>query len=155
MIEIERKFLVNTEEYKALAFKVKLFTQAYFNKNPAKSVRIRIVENEGFITIKGISKNSGRSRFEWEKKIPIGEALKLMNLCEGEVILKNRYFVKYNELIIEVDEFLNNNLGLVVAEVELKTIEQKLVLPTWIGKEITGDNKYYNLNLISNPFNSW
>ena len=68
MIEIERKFLVNTEKYKALAFKVKLFTQAYFNKNPAKSVRIRIVENEGFITIKGISKNSGRSRFEWEKK---------------------------------------------------------------------------------------
>ena len=90
-----------------------------------------------------------------KKKIPIKEALGLMNLCEGEVILKNRYFVKYNEVIIEVDEFLNNNLGLVVAEVELKTIEQKLVLPTWIGKEITGDNKYYNLNLISNPFKSW
>jgi len=134
---------------------VKLFTQAYFNKNPAKSVRIRIVENEGFITIKGISKNSGRSRFEWEKKLPIDEALELMKLCGEEVILKNRYFIKHDEVVIEVDEFLKKNQGLVIAEIELKSIDQKLVLPTWIGKEITGDNKYYNLNLISSPFISW
>ena len=155
MIGIERKFLVNSEDYKSRAFKVELFTQAYLNKNPAKSVRIRIIENEGFITIKGISKNSGISRFEWEKKIPIEEALELMKLCEGKVILKNRYFIKHNEVIIEVDEFLNNNLGLVIAEVELKTIDQKLVLPNWIGKEITGENKYYNLSLIDSPFISW
>ena len=152
MIEIERKFLVKSDEYRSDAFKVQLLSQAYVFINPVNTGYSRIIENEGK---KEEGKNSGISRFEWEKKIPIEEASELMNLCEGEVILKNRYFVKHNEVIIEVDEFLDNNLGLVIAEVELKTIEQKLVLPTWIGKEITGDNKYYNLNLISNPFKSW
>jgi len=78
-----------------------------------------------------------------------------MKLCGDQLILKKRYFVKHNKIILEVDEFLNNNKGLVVAEVELKTTSQKIVLPDWIAEEVTGVNKYYNLSLISNPFSSW
>ena len=155
MIEIERKFLVKSDKYRSDAFKVQLLSQAYLNNNPDKSVRIRIVDNEGFITIKGPSNDGGLSRFEWEKKIPIDEAVELMKLCGDQLILKKRYFVKHNKIILEVDEFLNNNKGLVVAEVELKKTSQKIVLPDWIAEEVTGVNKYYNLSLISNPFSSW
>ena len=146
MIEIERKFLVKSDKYRSDAFKVQLLSQAYLNNNPDKSVRIRIVDNEGFITIKGSSSDGGLSRFEWEKKIPIDEAVELMKLCGDQLILKKRYFVKHNKIILEVDEFLNNNKGLVVAEVELKTTSLKIVLPDWIAEEVTGVNKYYNLN---------
>lgn len=155
MVEIERKFLVKSEDYKSNAFKVQLFSQAYLSRNPEKSIRVRIVEKEGFITIKGLSSDSGLSRFEWEKKISLNEAVELTKLCGDEQIIKNRYFIKHDKVIIEVDEFLNENKGLVIAEVELKTINQKITLPKWIGKEVTGDNKYYNLSLISNPFTSW
>ncbi|MBC8399565.1 CYTH domain-containing protein [Flavobacteriaceae bacterium] len=155
MIEIERKFLVKSDKYRSDAFKVQLLSQAYLNNNPDKSVRIRVVDNEGFITIKGPSNDGGLSRFEWEKKIPIDEAVELMKLCGNQLILKKRYFVKHNKIILEVDEFLNNNKGLVVAEVELKTTSQKIVLPDWIAEEVTGVNKYYNLSLISHPFSSW
>ena len=155
MIEIERKFLVKSDEYRSDAFKVQLLSQAYLNNNPEKSVRVRIVDNEGFITIKGPSYDGGLSRFEWEKKILIDEAVELMKLCGDQLILKKRYFVKHNKIILEVDEFLNNNKGLVVAEVELKTTSQKIVLPDWIAEEVTGVNKYYNLSLVNNPFNSW
>ena len=155
MIEIERKFLVKSDKYRSDAFKVQLLSQAYLNNNPDKSVRIRIVDNEGFITIKGPSNDGGLSRFEWEKKIPIDEAVELMKLCGDQLILKKRYFVKHNKIILEVDEFLSNNKGLVVAEVELKTTSQKIVLPDWIAEEVTGVNKNYNLSLISNPFSSW
>ena len=155
MIEIERKFLVKSDEYRSDAFKVQLLSQAYLNNNPEKSVRVRIVDNEGFITIKGPSYDGGLSRFEWEKKISIEEAVELMKLCGDQLILKKRYFVKHNKIILEVDEFLNNNKGLVVAEVELKTTYQKIVLPDWIAEEVTGINKYYNLSLITNPFSSW
>lgn len=155
MIEIERKFLVKSDEYRSDAFKVQLFSQAYLNNNPEKSVRVRIVDNEGFITIKGPSYDGGLSRLEWEKKISIEEAVELMKLCGDQLILKKRYFVKHNKIILEVDEFLNNNKGLVVAEVELKTTSQKIVLPDWIAEEVTGINKYYNLSLITNPFSSW
>ena len=155
MIEIERKFLVKSDEYRSDAFKVQLLSQAYLNNNPEKSVRVRIVDNEGFITIKGPSYDGGLSRFEWEKKISIEEAVELMKLCGDQLILKKRYFVKHNKIILEVDEFLNNNKGLVVAEVELKTASQKIVLPDWIAEEVTGVNKYYNLSLVNNPFNSW
>ena len=155
MIEIERKFLVKSDEYRSDAFKVQLLSQAYLNNNPEKSVRVRIVDNEGFITIKGPSYDGGLSRFEWEKKISIEEAVELMKLCGDQLILKKRYFVKHNKIILEVDEFLNNNKGLVVAEVELKTASQKIVLPDWIAEEVTGVNKYYNLSLVTNPFISW
>jgi adenylate cyclase len=155
LIEIERKFLVKSDKYRSDAFKVQLLSQAYLNNNPDKSVRIRVVDNEGFITIKGPSNDGGLSRFEWEKKIPIDEAVELMKLCGNQLILKKRYFVKHNKIILEVDEFLNNNKGLVVAEVELKTTSQKIVLPDWIAEEVTGVNKYYNLSLISHPFSSW
>jgi adenylate cyclase len=155
LIEIERKFLVKSDEYRSDAFKVQLLSQAYLNNNPEKSVRVRIVDNEGFITIKGPSYDGGLSRVEWEKKISIEEAVELMKLCGDQLILKKRYFVKHNKIILEVDEFLNNNKGLVVAEVELKTTSQKIVLPDWIAEEVTGINKYYNLSLITNPCSSW
>ena len=151
MIEIERKFLVKSDEYRSDAFKVQLLSQAYLNNNPEKSVRVRIVDNEGFITIKGPSYDGGLSRFEWEKKILIDEAVNLMKLCGDQLILKKRYFVKHNKIILEVDEFLNNNKGLVVAEVELKTTSQKIVLPDWIAEEVTGINKYYNCLLYTSP----
>jgi len=155
LIEIERKFLVKSDKYRSDAFKVKLLSQAYLNNNPEKSVRIRTIDNEGFITIKGPSCDGGMSRFEWEKKISIDEAVELMKLCGDKIIFKKRYFVKHNKMIFEVDEFLNNNKGLVVAEVELKTTSQKIVFPEWIAEEVTGVNKYYNLSLITKPFSSW
>jgi len=102
LIEIERKFLVKSDKYRSDAFKVQLLSQAYLNNNPDKSVRIRIVDNEGFITIKGPSNDGGFSRFEWEKKIPFDEAVELMKLCGDQLILKKRYFVKHNKIILEV-----------------------------------------------------
>ena len=137
MIEIERKFLVKSDEYRSEAFKVQLLSQAYLNNNPKKSVRIRIIDNVGFITIKGPSYDGGLSRFEWEKKISIDEANKLMKICGDKKIFKKRYFVKHNKIIFAVDEFINNNKGLVVAEVDLKTPSQKIVFHDVMAAQVT------------------
>ena len=155
MIEIERKYLVKNLEFKSFSREVKTITQGYINDDPNKSVRIRLIENNAYITIKGKPLNDGLSRYEWEKKISLDEGLDLLKLCKDQLISKKRYYINFKEFIIEVDEFLDKNKGLYIAEIELNSLNQKLRLPTWIGEEVTGVNKYYNLNLINRPFNKW
>ncbi|MCM4154911.1 CYTH domain-containing protein [Gramella sp. AN32] len=148
MIEIERKFLVENEDYKKLAVKKTYFVQAYLNTHPERTTRIRIAGDKAFITIKGKSSASGLSRFEWEKEIPVEDAKELLELCEPGAIEKYRYIIPLEELFYEVDEFLGNLKGLTIAEIELKKEDDSFKKFDWLGKEVTGDPDYYNSNLI-------
>lgn len=155
MVEIERKFLVDNGDYKAEAFQKDRIFQGYINSDPERTVRIRIRGEKGYITIKGKSSLTGMSRYEWEKEIPVEEALVLKKLCEPGEIEKIRYLVRFRELIIEIDEFLGENDGLIIAEVELQNEQTEIIKPSWMGTEVTGDKKYYNSYLSKNPFKSW
>lgn len=155
MIEIERKFLVTSDAYKKEAFSKKRIIQGYLSSNPERSVRIRIKENKAFITIKGISNDSGLSRFEWEKEIPVDEAQSLLLLCEKGIIDKTRFEVKTGTHTYEVDEFYGENEGLEMAEIELNSENEKFEKPNWLGEEVTNDNRYYNSYLSKNPFKNW
>ena len=155
MIEIERKFLVTSEAYKKDAFKSTRITQGFLNTDKKRTVRIRIKENQGFLTIKGKSNDSGLSRFEWEKEIPIREAESLLQLCKKGIIDKIRYEIKVGQHIFEVDEFLGDNQGLTIAEVELTDENETFTKPNWLGEEVTGQIKYYNSQLSKQPFNTW
>lgn len=153
--EIERKFLVNNDTYKQSADSHQRIVQGYLSSVPDRTVRIRISGNQSYITIKGIGNHSGLSRFEWEKEIPIDEAEELLKLCEPGVIDKVRYFVKYDNHLFEVDEFHAANDGLIVAEVELQEEAEYINKPSWLGKEVTGDQRYYNASLIKKPYCDW
>jgi adenylate cyclase len=153
--EIERKFLVNGDEFKKVAEKSTRITQGYLSSLPERTVRVRIKGDKGYITIKGIGSASGASRFEWEKEIPVDEVDELLKICEPGVIDKTRFEVKSGIHTFEVDEFYGENQGLVVAEVELSGEEEEFAKPSWIGKEVTGDVKYYNSMLMKNPFTKW
>ncbi len=155
MIEIERKFLVTSNKFKAEAFKSSEIKQGYLNSHPERTTRIRIQDNMAFITIKGKSSKSGLSRYEWEKEIPVDEALELLKLCEPGAIEKTRYFVKSEEYIFEIDEFFGDNKGLIMTEIELKSEEDTFKKPDWLGEEVTGDPRYYNSQLSKNPFKNW
>ena len=155
MLEIERKFVVKTEAFKPEAFSQSEIKQGYLNSNPERSVRIRIRENTGYLTIKGKSDESGTTRFEWEKKIDKKEAEALLKLCEPGVISKIRYEVKVDEHVYEVDEFFDENAGLVLAEIELNTADENFIKPDWLGVEVTGNVRYYNSQLSKNPFTLW
>ena len=144
MIEIERKFLVKVSDYKKEAHRKTKIIQGYLTKDPKRTVRVRIRENQGFLTIKGISSKDGLSRFEWEKEIPINEAKELITLCLPTIIEKTRYEVTYKGVLFEVDEFEGTHSGLVLVEVELNSAEDVFEKPDWVGKEVTGDEKYYN-----------
>ncbi|MDB4015239.1 CYTH domain-containing protein [Flavobacteriaceae bacterium] len=144
MIEIERKFLVKVSDYKKEAHRKTKIIQGYLTKDPKRTVRVRIRENQGFLTIKGVSSEDGLSRFEWEKEIPINEAKELITLCLPTIIEKIRYEVTYKGVLFEVDEFEGNHSGLVLVEVELNSTEDIFEKPIWVGKEVTGDEKYYN-----------
>jgi adenylate cyclase len=122
---------------------------------PERIVRVRINGEKGFITIKGKSNISGTSRYEWEKEIPVNEARELLALCEPGLIDKTRYLVQVGKFTLEVDEFYGENEGLVVAEVELSFEEELFDKPEWLGKEVTGDKRYYNSQLAKNPFSKW
>lgn len=152
--EIERKFLVKGN-FKDAAFKATRITQGYLCSIPERTVRVRVKGEKGFITIKGIGSDSGASRFEWEKEIPIAEVQDLLNICEPGVIDKTRYLVKVGEHTFEVDEFYGDNDGLVVAEVELGSENEAFDKPEWLGEEVTGDVKYYNSMLMKNPYKNW
>lgn len=152
--EIERKFLVKGD-FKADSFKATRITQGYLSSVPERTVRVRIKGDKGYITIKGKGNDSGASRYEWEKEIPVDEVKELLNLCEPGVIDKTRYLVKSGEHTFEVDEFYGENEGLVMAEVELKDENENFVKPDWLGKEVTGDVKYYNSMLMKNPYTKW
>ncbi len=155
MIEIERKFLVTSDKFKSEAFKTSEIKQGYLNSNPERTTRIRVLDKQAFITIKGKSSDSGLSRFEWEKEIAVDEALELLKLCEPGAIDKIRYFVKSEEFTFEIDEFFGYNKGLVMAEIELISEKDTFKKPDWLGEEVTGDNRYYNSQLSKNPFKNW
>lgn len=153
--EIERKFLVNSDTFKAEAFRQTHIIQGYLSSVPERTVRVRIKNSKGYITIKGAANESGTSRYEWEKEIPENEAQELLKICEPGVIDKTRYEVKSGRFIFEVDEFYEENRGLVVAEIELQNEDDRFEKPLWLGKEVTGDSKYYNSMLMKNPFSKW
>ena len=155
MIEIERKFLVNSNDYRAEASSVITITQGYLNSNPERSVRIRLTDQTAFITVKGKSNESGLSRFEWEKELSKTEAEALLKHCEKTIISKTRYEVPVGAHLFEVDEFLGANKGLVVAEIELRSEDETFSKPDWLGEEVTGTTKYYNSNLSNTPFCGW
>ena len=155
MIEIERKFLTTSEAFKKEAFVENRITQGYLSSVPERTVRVRIKGNKALLTIKGASNESGLSRFEWEKEIPVEEATALLKLFEKGVVDKTRFEVKVGNHIFEIDEFYGENTGLIVAEVELKSENETFEKPIWLGKEVTNDNRYYNSNLSKNPFANW
>ena len=128
-IEIERKFLIKSNDYKNQSHKKSYIKQGFLNSNKHRTVRIRVSNDKGYITIKGISVKSGISRYEWEKEIPVKDAEQLLLLCEKGVIDKIRYEVKVDNHIFEVDEFFGDNLGLIVAEVELNSTDEKFTKP--------------------------
>ncbi len=153
--EIEKKFLVKNDDFKAEAFKATRITQGYLSSVPERTVRVRIKGDKGFITIKGIGNASGASRFEWEKEIPVEDVRELLKLCEPGVIDKTRYLVKAGPYTWEVDEFYGDNEGLVVAEIELPQENAVFDRPAWTGFEVTGDKRFYNSMLMKNPYKNW
>lgn len=155
MIEIERKFLVKSDAFKEASTSNTLIVQGFLNTNPERTVRVRINGKFGYLTVKGKSNNSGTSRFEWEKEIAVEEARALLVLCEKGVIEKTRYLIPLGQHIFEVDEFLGENAGLIVAEIEINSENEFFVQPDWLGDEVTGDIKYYNSQLSKNPFENW
>ena len=155
MMEIERKFLVTSEMFKTEAFNSYSIKQGFLNSHKKRTVRIRLKKDIGYLTVKGESTSNGLSRFEWEKEISVEEAESLLDLCEKGIINKIRYEIKYGIHIFEVDEFFGDNAGLVIAEVELNTENEKFIKPDWLGDEVTGNIKYYNSQLSKNPYTNW
>jgi adenylate cyclase len=153
--EIERKFLVKSDAFKAAAAAKMRITQGYLSSVPERTVRVRIKGDQGFLTIKGIGNDSGASRFEWENEIPVSEVNDLLKLCEPGVIDKTRFNVKMGAHTFEVDEFYGDNEGLTVAEVELSSEDETFEKPAWLGEEVTGDVKYFNSMLMKNPYKNW
>lgn len=155
MIEIERKFLVTSSAYQEQATSKERIVQGFLNTHPERTVRVRIKADSGFLTVKGKSNEAGTIRFEWEKEISVSDAEQLLLICEPGVIDKVRYNVPVGQHIFEVDEFYGDNEGLVVAEVELREEEENFKKPEWLGKEVTGEVRYYNSQLGKIPFKSW
>lgn len=152
MVEIERKFLITSAAYKKEAFSQNRIKQGYLSFVPERTVRVRVKGNKAYITIKGVSNATGMSRFEWEKEIPINEAENLLLLCEKGIIDKTRFEVKVGIHTYEVDEFYGENEGLVIAEIELQSENENFEKPSWLGKEVTNDKRYYNSYLSKNPY---
>ena len=154
-LEIERKFLVLDDSYKHEAFSKSHIQQGYICSERGRTVRIRIRNDRAYITIKGPSLNGGLSRYEFEQEIPLDDARKLLTLCDPGIIDKTRWLVKAGNHTFEVDEFHGDNDGLVVAEVELSAEDEAFEKPHFIGKEVTGDRRYYNSQLRRSPFKTW
>lgn len=155
MLEIERKFLIKSEDYKTQATSSIEITQGYLNTDPKRSVRVRLCGDSGTITIKGKGSKNGLSRFEWEKEISSADAKSLLDLCLPGKIKKTRYIVKFKEYTFEVDEFKGDNTGLVLAEIELENENDLFEKPHWLGVEVTGNKQYYNSYLSQNPYANW
>ena len=154
-LEIERKFLVKGDDYKQQAYSHSHIQQGYICSSHGRTVRVRIRDERGYLTIKGPSENGGLSRYEFEKEITLDEAEHLMQLCEPGIIDKTRWLVKSGRHTFEVDEFFGENEGLVMAEVELGAEDEPYEKPDFIGQEVTGDRRYYNSHLRMNPFSEW
>lgn len=151
--EIERKFLVKGDEWRKLG-KGTVYRQGYLSTVKERVVRVRTIDDKGYLTIKGIT--TGATRLEFEYEIPVEDANQMLDeLCERPLIEKTRYVVEYGGLTWEIDEFAGENQGLILAEVELSSEDQQIELPDWIGEEVTGDPRYFNSNLIKHPFTRW
>jgi len=153
--EIERKFLVLDDSYKGEAYAKSTIRQGYICSERGRTVRIRIRDVRAYITIKGPSVNGGLSRSEFEYEVPLADGEELMKLCEPGIIEKTRWLVKSGRHTFEVDEFFGENAGLVMAEVELNDEHEVYEKPHFIGKEVTGDRRYYNSQLRINPYRNW
>lgn len=155
MIEIERKFLVTSLDFKnEYQTKTRIF-QGYLSSDQKRTVRIRLKGETGFLTIKGKSSKDGLKRYEWEREISKSDAEDLLQLCEVGTIDKNRYEIPMGEHIYEVDEFLGDNEGLIIAEIELNHESEVFQKPIWLGEEVTGNQKYYNSQLSKEPYKNW
>ena len=152
-IEIERKFLVTSDAWRAAATAQTRFSQGYLGRDPARTVRVRIAGDAAFLTIKGATRGATRAEFEYE--VPLADAQALLALCDGPVIEKIRHLCPFDGMTWEVDEFLGANAGLVVAEIELADEGQVFGRPGWLGAEVTADGRYVNANLAVNPFTRW
>lgn len=153
--ETERKFLVLDDSYKQAATGSRRMTQGYICRESGRTVRVRISDGQAWLTIKGASTDNGLSRYEWEKEIPADEAGQLMYLCHDGIIDKTRFFVPFGGHVFEVDEFHGDNEGLTIAEIELENETEPFSGPEWLGKEVTGDRRYYNSMLTQNPYSQW
>ena len=152
-VEIERKFLVQGDAWRCLAAG-SYYRQGYLSTVAARTVRVRVVGDTGFLTIKGVTVNATRAEYEYV--IPVQDAHAMLDgLCERPLIEKTRYRIEHQGLVWEVDEFTGENAGLLLAEVELDSADQAITLPDWVGQEVTGEPRYYNANLIANPFSQW
>lgn len=153
-IEIERKFLLCSDEWRSQVSKKRLMRQGYLSTNKNASVRVRLVEDKAQINIK--SATLGMSRSEYEYEIPVPDAQEMLdNLCEKPLIEKTRHYVIYAGHEWEIDEFTGDNSGLIVAEVELNDVAEKINKPAWVGQEVTEDKRYYNVCLVQNPYKEW
>jgi CYTH domain-containing protein len=151
--EIEYKFLVTSNKWKKNSIGV-LYKQGYLSTDNKRTVRVRLEGDAAKLTIKG--EKTGPSGKEYEYDIPYDDAVYILeNLCIKPLIVKKRYKIKYEEFVWEVDEFLGENKGLILAEIELENIDQKFSTPEWIGKNVTGDIRYKNSSLVENPFKKW
>ncbi|MCB9087189.1 MAG: CYTH domain-containing protein [Calditrichae bacterium] len=151
--EIERKFLVKDDGWRKGAVG-KLYCQGYISRDEQRAVRVRIVEDQGFLTIKG--RHNDLTRLEFEYEIPLTDARELLDtLCQPPLIEKTRYRVNYAGNIWEIDVFSGDNAGLIVAEIELSREDQPFELPSWAGREVTGDPRYLNTNLSKHPYLQW
>jgi adenylate cyclase len=152
-VEIERKFLVTGDAWRQLG-EPALLRQGYLSTDPARTVRVRVENGQGVLTIKG--KSSGATRGEWEYPIPLDDAAELLDtLCGKPLVEKFRTRVTVGNHVWEVDEFLGANKGLLVAEIELAAEDEMFLLPEWVGAEVTGEARYYNASLIKLPYLQW
>ena len=152
-IEIERKFLVTTTTWKNNVTGSQSYRQGYLNRDPNRTVRIRLAEPKAWITVK--SSTDGLRRHEYEYEIPFADGEEMLAICEIPIIEKVRHLSEVGGLVWEIDEFLGDNVGLIVAEVELESEEQAFEKPPWAGEEVTHDVRYYNSHLSQNPFSAW
>ena len=155
MIEIERKFLVTSLDFKKDAFKSTRIIQGFLNTDKKRTVRVRVKGDQGFITVKGETTKNGLTRFEWEKTISKAEAEALLSLCEPGIIDKKRFEIQVDTHIFEVDVFYGDNEGLIIAEIELEKENEPFIKPHWLGEEVTGHSQYYNSQLSKHPYKAW
>ncbi len=152
-LEIERKFLIKDDSWEKGAKKGISIKQGYLNSTAERTVRIRIYGDDAFLTVKGRNKNLTRKEFEYQ--IPLKEAFDLLDICEKPLIEKTRFLLSKNNSTWEIDVFEGKNKGLIVAEIELTTEEESFDSPSWLGREVSLDSKYYNSSLITNPYSNW
>jgi adenylate cyclase len=153
-LEIERKFLVNGD-FRNFASASYEIVQGYLSHNEGNTVRVRVQGDKAFLTIKGKSQDGGLSRLEWEYSIPLSDGQALFGLCQGALIEKTRYIVPVHTFRFEVDEFHGENAGLYLAELELPQPDSEFPRPIWLGREVTGQRRFYNAMLVKNPYANW